>query len=737
MLDLPKKPPEKYRVLKIQLSDIVNNTNIIEKMFNATDRTNKLVIHTYQFLWLWILNKYHEKNDIPEITTDIIQMAFKTLTLKSIAGPNLKGKNKEDYDEFNKFYEEKYKDLGYENKLDGINLSQIIAYTSVSMLTCIENNIKMNFLNYIRKFVNCSYADHNKEILEKLKGIEKKEMNKILKKELCTVKEDLINNTLLSNEKYHKWIKEHRPFIAPKDTSKLTQLDINGNPQQFLKNMIYINIELEKLKKKLGQVFPLRKSIIPHHIPIDTKSVVELFFEKDKGDYLKNITKYEKEVWEKIFKMNHKIFKLKNYTFNNYITTDCYTVSIHFIHNTYYEPDKEKKENRINALKKDKENTKDMTPVEKVIYKQQKKDNKKKIEKENRIKIKEQNAKLSKDEKKALNEKKNKNKHIEFPYIEDLTEEQINHLMFNCVYCDPGKNNLFTFIDDNDNVLTYTMRQRLHETKRLKYQRLLQNHRNKVGISMFESLLSEFNSRSCILETFSKYVNKKNDINKDLFDDYSNLKFRQYKWYTYINTKRSNAKLLNTIEEKYAIKETDGSYRKLNIIIGDWSVSKQMQNFMPTPNITLKRLLKERFNVYNIYEYNTSALSYVTEEKCDNMYVTDKKNVSRKLHSVRIYSMINNRRGCINRDINAVKNMRKLSDYWLANNGRPVSYIPRAANPSIEASSGSKPEKGTITCLRKHQPLSQQITQKISRKKKSTKIILTKNISNLNADLKA
>ena len=37
------------------------------------------------------------------------------------------------------------------------------------MLTCIENNVKLNFLNYIRKFVNCSYVDQNKEILEKLK----------------------------------------------------------------------------------------------------------------------------------------------------------------------------------------------------------------------------------------------------------------------------------------------------------------------------------------------------------------------------------------------------------------------------------------------------------------------------------------------------------------------------------------------------------------------------------------
>ena len=55
-----------------------------------------------------------------------------------------------------------------------------------------------------------------------------------------------------------------------------------------------------------------------------------------------------------------------------------------------------------------------------------------------------------------------------------------------------------------------------------------------------------------------------------------------------------------------------------------------MKNFISTPNIALKRKLKERFNVYNIDEYRTSCLNYKTEEPCNNLYLPDKKNKKQK-----------------------------------------------------------------------------------------------------------
>lgn len=692
-----KDPPDKFKVLKVRLIHLTYDDTIYKRLLDATNRLNKLTIHTYQFLNLWILHKYHNKEIIPEITTDIIQMIFKALTMDS-RGPKPKGSNGQYYNEFLEFYEKNYKDLGYQDKIDGNNLSQMIWYTAVSMVTNIENNVKNNFMNYIQKFINASYKETNDKILEELKGDEKKLMKKQLKAEINQIKNDIINNTVNSDIKYHKWIKLHRPKIVPSSTNNLSYFDINGNPQQFISCMIYINSELEKLDKKLYQVLPLRKSIIPHNIPIDTKSLIELFIEKDKQEYLNNLTKNEDKIWKMVFNMDSNIFKMKNYTFNHYITTDCYSVSIHFINNKYLETEKKKKILKTEGLKEHKIKTKEMSLEQKEEYKQQKKIDNKLKQKEIRDKKKEECNKLSKAEKKTLleNSKKKKNKEgimqDEFPYLEDLTERQVQHLIFNCVYCDPGKSNLLTFIDDHDNVFTYTIRQRLHETKRKKYSKLLYNHRKKLNILEIESKLSEYNSKSCNIKTFEKYIKMKNKTNEQLYSKYNNEIFRQYKWYEYINTKRSDAKLLNTIENKFA---KDGN--KLNIVIGDWSIGKQLRNFIPTPNLKLKKLLKERFNVYNIYEYNTSKLHHITKEKCDNLTVTNKYGVSQKLHSVRTFTMVN-RRGCINRDINAVKNMRTLVDHWILYKERPIEFTNTTTTiPSSEDGVSRRGARGTIT----------------------------------------
>ena len=124
--------------------------------------------------------------------------------------------------------------------------------------------------------------------------------------------------------------------------------------------------------------------------------------------------------------------------------------------------------------------------------------------------------------------------------------------------------------------------------------------------------------------------------------------------------------MLNKIEKTYSNDSI--------IIIGDWCIEKQMKNFISTPNIGLKRKLKERFKVYNIDEYRTSCLNYKTEEPCNNIYLADKNNISRKIHSILTYKMENNRLGCINRDKNGCKNIQKIFEYHIKNNERPENY---------------------------------------------------------------
>jgi len=336
------------------IDQIVKDNNTIETLFDAVKRTHKIVIQTYQFIRLWILYKYHNNTHVMNIDEDTFKMTFKVLTQKSIGGPSLKGSNGLLFNELNAFYDKEYIDLEYD-KVDAKNLSQILEYMSVDMFTNFENNIKMHFIAYVKRFVNSSFRKEHNELLENAEKNTKTKLRKELKKELFLIKEDLLNNTLNSLQKYHEWINKHKVNIFPKDFKDSYQFDIQHNPQNYLKGMIYMCVELEKLETKMFQFFPLRTNIIPKYIPIDTKSIIELFIKENKKEYLTNVDKYKVELWNKLFKLNDKIFKQKNYVFDYRISTDCVSVSIQLLNNSYVEKEQQKKtnmKNKKNELKK-------------------------------------------------------------------------------------------------------------------------------------------------------------------------------------------------------------------------------------------------------------------------------------------------------------------------------------------------------------------------------------------------
>ena len=630
-----KKVPDKYNCIKVPFDKIIKNTDTIDKIFDCVIRTNKITIKTYQLLRLWILDKYHKKENIPIITEDTIKMAQKSILEKS-PGPKPKGNNLELFNEFQKFHT-----FTPEN---GANLSQILSYNATSIITSIENNIKMHYFDYIRRFIN-SYFKHKYK-----KEIEDKEFKQQLFKDLKKIKNDIINNTITCDTKYHKWLEDNRNYIIPKEVHENGYYyDIQVKPQKYLKNMIWMNIELEKIEGKMFQFMPLRSDLIVKHIPLDTKSIIEIFVEKDKNKYLCDIENSKDELWDKYFNID---ISLKNYIFDYTIITDCYSASLRFIHKDRLQEENIKKEKIQNAKKE----YKGLSKEEIEIIKKKKKDAQKEVLKE-----------LNKNKQ---NVKKEKEKYIEFPYIDEVDK---NKLISKNIYVDPGKRDLLTMIDDNGNRFTYSNKQKVKETKRLKYQRLIKNLKDTLKIYEIENTLSIYNSKTCDIEKFKKYIEEKNKVNEKLFNLYENEKFRQYKWYSYINKKRTEDNMNNLIINKYG--------KNINLIYGDWCMTKQMRNFISTPNLGIKRKLAKKFNIYNIDEYRTSCLYYKTEEKGDNFYITDKINKKRKLHSVLTFKMETTeneckkiRIDCINRDYNGCINIRKIFHSYMKNETRPLRY---------------------------------------------------------------
>jgi hypothetical protein len=188
---------------------------------------------------------------------------------------------------------------------------------------------------------------------------------------------------------------------------------------------------------------------------------------------------------------------------------------------------------------------------------------------------------------------------------------------------------------------------------------------NKSNHSLSKSV-KIVNSKSVNFAKFKEYIKNKNKVNIELFTKYNDVKFRKYKWYAYINKKRTEDNLINEIKMTFG--------KDSIVVLGDWFIGKQMRNFISTPNLGLKRKLNEHFKVYSIDEFRTSQLNWRTEEICENLCLPDKKGVIRKMHSILTYQMENKRLGCVNRDKNSIMNMKKITDYFLEHRDRPERY---------------------------------------------------------------
>ena len=219
-------------------------------------RTHKIVTYTYEFLRLWILKKYYDslkenetKITIPIITVETIKAAFKTFIkekeIKSESEEEINSENKTEKDknmqyekirlcnEFHKFYNDECKDLQFGDKVDGTYLTQILRYMATDMLTNIENNVKLHFVKYIKRFVNSCFKKKNAELLEKCDKGTKTITRNLLNKQMYEVKEDLLNNTLISDPQYHQWIDKHKKFIFPSVYNNINECeyDMINHPQ--------------------------------------------------------------------------------------------------------------------------------------------------------------------------------------------------------------------------------------------------------------------------------------------------------------------------------------------------------------------------------------------------------------------------------------------------------------------------------------------------------------------------
>jgi hypothetical protein len=306
----------KFKTIKTTLKSVLLNYKEVQPIItNLVFEMNDLVIHTYQFIRLYILYCFHNHLEFPVFDDKFtfVKYCIKTLGTKSNSGR--KSKDTQLLDTLLEFYTKEYQPLLNHTKTNLVNKSHLINIVAEQIQVCISTNIQEHFIQHFLRFINKT----TNEITED-------------KKELFEFKHKLLTLEK-TNEKFNEWKITHLQYILPTNINKSIYYDVKVRQFEYLKGMLYMNSILETQENKLFQPLPLRTNIIPKNVKFDSCCIAELFCPEGekKGKVLKKITNYQNILWSSLLNTKHKLFKNKYYTFNNEITTDGISCSLLFI----------------------------------------------------------------------------------------------------------------------------------------------------------------------------------------------------------------------------------------------------------------------------------------------------------------------------------------------------------------------------------------------------------------------
>jgi hypothetical protein len=304
-----------YTTIKTTLKSVLHNHKEVQPVItNLVFEMNDLMIHSYQFIRLYVLKCYNNNQPLPEINEKFILYCIKTLGIRSNQGA--KSKDIDLLETLQEFYNKEYQPLLNHEKTKLKNTTFLLPYLATQLHTSLSNNTQERFIQHFLRFINktTSNITEDKAFLFKFK------------KQLLECNEE-------TDTMFDEWKTTHLPNIVPENIKKSLHYDVKVKPFDYLKGMLYMNAVLEKEDHKLFQPLPLRNNIIPKHLILDTACIISLFCPENakKGELLKNVKENQYDVWNNLLNLQHKTFKSKHYQFHYQLQTDGISCSLLFI----------------------------------------------------------------------------------------------------------------------------------------------------------------------------------------------------------------------------------------------------------------------------------------------------------------------------------------------------------------------------------------------------------------------
>ena len=196
-MSIKEKPPDYFKSLKTSLKSILKHPEINTKKINdAVLKSNKIVIHTLQFLKLYLLHHYELHSSLPPVNHLLINTTMKILcdVKEDKRGRPKKEATAHMYETLTAFYQEHYQPTTQPDKLDYTYLNNVLEYLTEDIQTMYENNIQLHYVDYVERYVNVVWKQ--KYLTEKIRKlgktkVEREQRIRKLYKTLRNIKEDL------------------------------------------------------------------------------------------------------------------------------------------------------------------------------------------------------------------------------------------------------------------------------------------------------------------------------------------------------------------------------------------------------------------------------------------------------------------------------------------------------------------------------------------------------------------
>ena len=580
-------PPESdgygMRVVGCSFDKAVIDPQIRHDMRLALSRIHEATIYVTELINFDIRLQLEKGNPCPQEVFDKnkIVHAFQSVLYK----------NTPEAHEPHPLFAEAFAEMPRFSLVCGNGLTNACMSVCSHLATVATNNVWMHFRKRVFTHVKLHHQI-NENDYKKMSKSEKKSW----KLELHRICNDLClpaSEKFASDSKFHEWIRMEKRRLGL-ENANATKVYMSQHPEQFVKAMYLMSIDVQERGGKAFSLYPLRRGMVTKFVELDNRAVNEIL----QAMRNERMGRKRKQRDDETYDIQSIIDFRKAGVYQgawrqaNTISTDG--VSLHL------------KQYKGNKASVEKQKQKHNDKMEKIA--QARKDKKNGIVKE------------EPEKKEKAKTKKERQLVSEVPVRGIFAIDQLKNLArteFHLVSLDPGKHELFCAVDSENagsksGVCRYTSKERREQLNVMANQRRRQYGKDDE-LKAAERNLSQFNSRSPSMDGFKSYCENRRKHLVEALKFYGEIEHRQRRRKTAIRKQKADLSVIKRLSEF----QTDE--RPLVLAYGSWGLSAGKTRFKGIPpciGVTLMRTIAKHFPVVITPEHYTSKICYKCDQEC-------------------------------------------------------------------------------------------------------------------------